>query len=57
MFSKTAQERYGKDYITPKGLAYEAGRHKKRIKEEIKGYVTKITDPNVRVYLTIETDR
>ena len=38
-------------------LRMQTNRHKIKIKYEIKGYVTKITDPDVRVYLTIQNTR
>ena len=43
--------------LTPEALRRQTVRHKQRIKEEIKSYVTKITDPDVKVYLTIQTTR
>ena len=43
--------------LTPEALRRQAVRHKQKIKEEIKSYVTKITDPDVRVYLTVQNKR
>jgi ribosomal protein S17E len=43
--------------VSASALRCQAARHKKRLREDIKGYITKAIDPNIRIYLTIETNR